>query len=321
MFAGKRRSIWAHLVLAAGASLPPSLARADEPLFGYVFATDLLPQGAGEIEQWLTWREGKAVGKFGLLEGSSELQYGLTDNVQIAGYINYAWAEAHNDNVIDHTTLLPGAFASSAIGPNENFNQTKLTGASGEIIYRMLSPYLDSLGLAVYLKPTVGPGLRELNSRLILQKNFMDDRLVLAFNLIAVQQTRLLPANPAAPAGSDQAREQWEDGNAVQLGIAGSYRFIANWSAALELLNEREWAGLSPFSSRRRTNSGYYLGPSIHYADEHFFGTLTFLGQLPWASDFAHAEPDFVVGGRSYARNFERFRLRLKFGYYFGGQA
>src|SRR5437588_9462206 len=305
------------LVLAI--CVAPAAARADEPLFGYVFATDLLPQGSWEVAQWLTWREGKTTGKYSVVEGSSEFEYGFNDNLQIAGYLNYAWAEAQNDNVIDHTTLLPAAFASSAVGPHEYFRQTKLTGVSGEVIYRLLSPYLDPLGLAFYFKLAVGSGLRELNSRLILQKNFLDDRLVLAANLVAVQQTRFLHANPAAPPASDRARNHWEDGSAVQFGLGTSYRFISNWSAALEFVNEREWTGLSPFSSRRRTNDAYYFGPSLHYADEHFFGTLTFLDQLPWASDFANPEPNFVVGGRNYARNFERFRVRLKFGYYPGG--
>jgi len=36
---------------------PAAGARADEPLFGYTYTTDLLPPGKWEIEQWATDRE------------------------------------------------------------------------------------------------------------------------------------------------------------------------------------------------------------------------------------------------------------------------
>src|SRR5258705_9085835 len=39
-------------------------AWADEPLFGNVYTTDLLPANGVEVEQWLTWRTGKSVGTF-----------------------------------------------------------------------------------------------------------------------------------------------------------------------------------------------------------------------------------------------------------------
>jgi len=296
-------------------------ARADEPLFGAVYSSDLLPAGGAEFEQWLTWRSGKAVGDYNTVEGASEFQYGLTDDLQIAGYINYQWADAHNDNVIDGTTLPPGAFANVEVGPHEHFRLTKFTGVSGELIYRMLSPYLDSFGLALYVKPTVGPSLYEWTSRLILQENFFDDRMVVAFNATLTQRWRFFHALASAPPGSAGATDRWDRGTATDFALGVSYRFIANWSAAFEVHNEREWRGFNPFVGQRETNSAYYAGPTLHYADEHIFATLTVLTQLGGASDFVHPEPDFVVGARNYAANFERFRVRLKLGYYFGGQA
>jgi hypothetical protein len=191
-----KQRFWGLIVIAIAACCFAESARADEPLFGYVYTTDLLPAEAWEVEQWLTWRTGKDLGAFNAVEASTELQYGWTDAVQLAGYLNYEWAEANNDNVINGTTLPPGAFANVEVGPHERFHLTKFTGISGELIYRILSPYLDPLGLAVYFKPTVGPGLRELNSRLILQKNFLDDRLALAFNAAMAQKTRFVRANP-----------------------------------------------------------------------------------------------------------------------------
>jgi hypothetical protein len=194
---------------------------------------------------------------------------------------------------------------------------TKLTGISGELIYRVLSPYIDPVGLALYVEPTIGPQLRELETRIILQKNFLDDRLVFAFNATLMQEERFLHADPSAPPGTEEATDHWDKESDVNFAIAGSYRFAANWSAGLELQNEREWAGFNPFASGKLTNVGYYFGPTLHYAGEHVFATLTLLGQLPWAEDYANPPPGFVVGGRNYADDFERFRVRLKFGYFF----
>lgn len=307
--------------IAVSVCVMATSAHADEPLFGYTFSTDLLPKGQWEAEQWLTWRGGKGVGTFNAVEASSEIQYGWTDAVQIAAYVNYGWLEAHDNNVRTGTTFLPGAFASTAIAPHDRFRGSKFTGISGEIIYRFLSPYLDPIGAALYAKPTIGPGLRELTTRLILQKNYLDDLLVLAGNLIVGQQARFLRGNPFAPSGSAMASDNWNEASSVAIAFGVSYRFIANWSAAIEVLNEREWSGLVPVSASRRTNSAYYLGPSLHYADQNLFATLTLLAQLPWAQDYANGEPDFVANGKNYSANHEDFRLRLKFGYYVGEQS
>ncbi len=64
---------------------------ADEPLFGYTYTTDLLPKDKIEITQWGTWRAHKAVGEYDVLEGRTEVEYGFSDRLQVAGYINYEW--------------------------------------------------------------------------------------------------------------------------------------------------------------------------------------------------------------------------------------
>src|SRR5688500_4983890 len=88
------------LGLAAGALLAPGgEARADEPMFGYVNSTDLLRRGKWQVEQWVTAREGQANGRYHLLEGRSEVDYGLTDNVQVTAYLNYSYLDAHRNSV------------------------------------------------------------------------------------------------------------------------------------------------------------------------------------------------------------------------------
>ena len=294
-----------------------SAARADEPLFGFVLTTDLLPANTWEVAQWLTWRAHKQVGTFNVLEIRHEIEYGLTDALQISGYLNWEWAQAHNNNVIDGTTLPPETFANVAVGANENFRLTKFTGIAGEAIYRILSPYIDPVGLAIYVEPLIGPQVRELESRIILQKSFYDDRLVFAFNITHHFEWRYLHGDLSLTPADDEFYDHWDKETDLNFGIGASYRFAPGWAAGLELINEHEWAGFDLFDSGLKTNVAYYLGPNIHYANEHVFATLSVVDQLPWGEDYANLPPNFVVKGRNYADDFERFRVRLKFGYYF----
>jgi hypothetical protein len=311
----KPPGVLAAVALAATGLLMPLSAFADEPLFGYVYTTDLLPHGKFELAQWATWRTGKSLGRFDVLEGRTEFEYGATDRFQLSAYLNYEWARAAHDNVIDGTTLAPASLANLSVGPADRLNTARFTGVSIESIYRLWSPYTNPVGLAIYARPTVGAGLRELESRLIVQKNFLDDRMVLAFNLTVTDDWRDVPRRDANDSAAlDHA---WAKQSAINLGLAGSYRFTSGWSAGLELVNERGFEAIAPFSSSARTDVAYYLGPSLHYANEHLFVTATYLEQLPLASDYAHTSPDFIVDGRTYAANFERRRVRLKFGWYF----
>jgi len=302
-----RRILFCAIIFISARALP------DEPLFGYVYTTDLLPKNKFEVAQWATWRADKPVGEYYAVEGRSELEYGLSDRLQVSAYLNYEWAQANHDNVIDGATLPPTPLTNQYVGPEDRLNTTRFTGFSLEGIYRVLSPYTDPIGLAVYLRPTVGPSLGELESRLIAQKNFLDDRFVSALNIGLIEDRLHVPH----ATGTDAFDYSWDQTCSLNLGLASSFRFASSWSAGLELDNERGFSAISPFGSGARTNVAYYFGPSIHYANQHAFVTATFLDQLPLASDYAHTSPDFVVDGRNYSGNAELYRLRVKFGWYF----
>jgi hypothetical protein len=309
------RALAPALMLMAMLGAPP--AKAEEPVNGFVYTTDLLPQGKFEFDQWLTWRAHMPTGEFDVLEGRSEFEYGVSDRFQFSGYINYEWARAYHNNVIDGATLPPETLANLVVGPNERLNTTRFTGVSLEGIYRILSPYIDPVGLAVYVLPTVGPANRSLQTRLILQKNFFDDRLITAFNATVTEQWIDVPVDAGAASDNGRYPRYWDKGEDVNFGLSASYRFASSLSAGLEWQNEHTFAGLNPFDSRRRADVGNYFGPTIHYGGEHFFATLSYLAQMPWARDYVDPAPGFVVDGRNYSDDFERFQVRLKFGWYF----
>lgn len=302
------------LILGTATVYPAS---ADEPLFGFIYTTDLLPQGKWEAEQWVTLRQGRSQGNFSLLQTRTELSYGATSWLQFSGYLNFAYANTlHNSPSGD--TSPPEVFADFNFDPAKRFSVLRFESFSVEAIARVLSPYTDGIGLAFYVEPSFGPRTIELENRLILQKNFFDDRLVIAFNATLGYEWRAFPG--------DTTLNPWDAGyNAffdretdINFGLAASYRFAPNWSAGVEFQNEREYAGTVPFTASSPTNVAYYLGPTLHYGGKRFFATLTALFQLPIAQDWANKGADsFVVNGISNADDFENFRIRLKVGYYF----
>jgi hypothetical protein len=303
-------------LLAAGLLALAGTAAADEPLFGFVYTTDVLPKGKAEVEQWATLREGRSEGQFHVLQNRTELSYGLTDNLQGSVYLNYDWADAWH-NTPENETAPPEVYADYSVQPDKRLNRGRFEGVSGELIYRLLSPYTKPVGVALYVEPTIGPRVREMEYRLLLQKNFHDDRVVLAANVTWGQEWRRLLADPQADPGSEEAREHWDKETDINFGVGASWRFRENWSVGFEALNEREWAGLNPFDPGNRTNVAYYVGPNIHYGGQKFFATATFLAQLGAAKDYANPPPGFLVHGITNADDFEKYRLRIKVGTYF----
>ena len=306
------------LLLAASVIAVPTAAEADEPLFGFIVTTDLLPKDQKEIEQWVTLREGRSNGDFHLIQSRTELSYGLTNNLQLSGYLDLAHADVNN-NGPDGTTIPPEIFADYEADRDKRFTKTRLQDVAVEAIYRFSSPYTSPVGAAIYVEPLIGPRFREVETRLILQKNFIDDRLVFAFNATFAYEWRKLHGDPEADPDSVEASVHWDKETDVNFGLAGSYRFVPKWSLGAEIQNEREWAGLDPFDADMRINQAWYAGPTIHYGGRMFFATLSALVQLPFGHDYAEKDNDLdaVIGGINNADDFEKYRLRLKVGYYF----
>jgi hypothetical protein len=301
-------------VFAAAWAAP---ARADEPLFGFVHTTDLLPKGGMEVEQWLTYRWQKAYSSFNLWQARTEYSYGVTDAFQLSAYLNYNWTSAYLDDP-NRQTAPPEQFAGYSFDPTRRFNASQFSSGSLEVIWRLLSPYTDPIGLAVLIEPSIGPKVFEFETRLIAQKNFLDDRLVIAFNFTLDFEYRLIPGDNSAPPESDDSKQHWDAETDLNWSVGATYRFAPGWSFGVEFINEREFSNAPTFANAKyATNSAYYVGPTLHYGGKSFFATLTFLEQLPLGQDFANPTPGLVRGGRNYADDFEKYRLRFKVGFYF----
>ena len=145
-------------------------------------------------------------------------------------------------------------------------------------IYRVLSPYLDPVGLALYVEPELGTWESGVEGRIILQKNFMDDLMVLAMNAW-VEFDREQSSNLGATSIADVPDMSWSNNTYGEIDLGLSYRFAPHWSAGVEFRNHNEWRGWT-LAATSQDHTAFFAGPNIHYAAEKWFFTFSVLRQL-----------------------------------------
>lgn len=292
-------------------------ARAGDAIFSHTYLAETLPQGAKEVEQWITFRSKRSQGTYNLTQTRTEFEYGVTNRWTLALYANAYSVTAQNNNSVasrnNYTAVgdgdevsgggpvTAGPYVPSAESlpvPSARYKKSAFESLSVESIYQFLSPYKDGLGLAGYVEATAGSKTQELEFKLLLQKNLLDDQLILAANVAL-----------------EFEREKWS-GNAAEkettLRFTGgaSYRFAGGWRAGLELRNERAWEGGYTLAADKRNYSAWFAGPTLHYAGEKLWVTLGYQQQLPWATAYSAEARDERVGGRVY-KSSERHTVRV----------
>jgi hypothetical protein len=263
------------LIVLLGFMMTATAAWAGEPLFGYLYTTDLLPKNGFELEQWFTDREGQAHGHFHHLDMATELEYGVTDNFQVALYLNYMYADESGNSVQGKTEGIEIPYNHDSSTPYKEF---RFDGISAEFTYRVMSPYLDPFGLAFAIEPELGYYEYGLELRAIGQKNFLDDQLVFATN-IWVEFDREKGSNLVTPGSDDVPDGSFSDATYAEIDLGLSYRFAPNWTVGLEFRNHNEYAGWT-LGQGSQDHSAFFFGPNIHYASQHWFATFTVLRQL-----------------------------------------
>lgn len=128
-------------------------ATATDRLFTYTYEPETLPEGALEFEQWVTLRtqRTKKVGQenYNRWDLREELEYGVTDNYQVALYLN----------------LESESFRNSLGGDESEFS---FKGLSFENKLLVLNPAEHAVGLALYLEPTFAGDEAEIEEKIIL---------------------------------------------------------------------------------------------------------------------------------------------------------
>jgi hypothetical protein len=221
-----------------------SMSHADERRFTYVYEPETLPQGAMELENWVTLRAGRSeeVGqdKFNRWDLRQELEYGVTDKYTVALYLNET-----AQNYVDPAT-------------DEGESEFEWGGLSIENKYNLLNPANNPVGLTLYLEGTYSGEEAELEEKIIFGQRHGNWKW--ALNL--------------------EHATEWED-NLEEVegefgGSAGlSYDFAKNWSLGLEARGQvitPEYESIDSWA--------IYVGPVISYRQEKWWAALTVMPQV-----------------------------------------
>lgn len=136
--------------------------RADQRLFTFTYEATTQPKGAGEYEQWVTWKTNKGNdASFDRIEFRHELEFGLTDNFQLGIYLSdwryQGGASVQNDRA--------------------EWNNVAVEG-----ILNLTNPVTDPLGIGLYGEVKLGDEKFVLEPKLLLQKNI--GKFVFAYNFV-----------------------------------------------------------------------------------------------------------------------------------------
>ncbi len=287
----------AALAVALAAAAPPS-ALAGENAFGYLYPAETVPAGHWEYEQWNTLRTGKARGDYLAFDLRNEIEAGVTDRLQLSLYLNSSYLRTRD------------AYDSEdASADARNRSDFQVNGLSAEIVYRLLSPFKDGAGLALYLEPEVSArdaetgedvAERGVEMRVILQKDFLEDRLAVVANLAAEPEWEKDHGN--------SKKELW-----TELSAGASYRVRPRLALGLELVHRAQYPDMN---AGRQGLYALYAGPNLHYGGDKFWLTATALPQIAgWPRRLGTATSGAPIGARNLHLGLqERFELRLKLG-------
>lgn len=285
-------------VMALGlglAGLVATPAWADENYFAYSYGAEGTPKGATELYLWATDRRGKEQGEYNAQDYRLELERGVTNRFAMSGYLNFRSVKARG--------LEP-----ELEDVNRDF---AFQGINTAFKYNFLSPYKNGLGFTLYVEPgwsriDMVSGEKatefELEIKALLQKNFLDDRLVAVANLTFEPEWEK-EKEQIAPG---QTETEWEKELILEFTTGLGYRMAPNWVAGIEGRYTSvypDWTG-----GLNRETYAVSAGPSIHYAGKKWWFTATYLPQL-----FGKPSP----GGSLALDEYEKRELRLKLGYNF----
>ena len=180
------------------------VAQADERLFTYVYDAAVLPEGSAEFEQWITNQSGREDGDYSAWNFRSEIEYGMTERLQTALYLNWDSVRKNDEN------------------------DTTFKGVSAEAVYQLLNPNLDPIGLALYGEYTTEGVDHELEGKLLVSK--------------AVGEV-LLAANAIYEAEFEREDGVTEREAVLAFTAGAAWKFDPHWSVGLELRNKSAYPG------------------------------------------------------------------------------
>lgn len=271
--------------MLAGLAAAHAHAAWAEPGFGYVYTAEIEEPGETELSLWATDRRGKGEGDYDAQDYKLEVERGISGRFGVSANLNLA---SH------HVRGLGGEF--------DPVRRTAgVQGVEAEVTYRLLNPDRDGVGLAFVAEPAwsrisavTGQRTREVELELktVLQKEFLDERLVWVANLTLEPEWER----------EREAEGRLEKELAVEVASGVEYRVGRNWWLGVE----GRYHSVYPNWTRglHRENYAVYAGPTIHYSAGEWSLTATWLPQLFGGPSRAGSSLEFD--------DHERRELRLK---------
>ncbi|MFA6467312.1 MAG: DUF6662 family protein [Bacteroidota bacterium] len=248
----------------------------NERKFAFTYETSVLPKGAREIELWNTDRRGRAY-FYRRLDQRIEYEFGVTDNLMSAVYLNYTW------RVRDSNEGAPGGAKSSSYSMS----------ISNEWKYKLMDRVADPFGFAVYGEWTVGPDKQELEGKLLFDKQLSN--LLFALNAVGEQEWSYDVVN-----GTTEIEEEL----IAEIDLAAAYEFTPHFSVGLEALQK------TVFINGSLKHSSLFAGPSIAFSNEYFWTVLTIQPQLTSFKGATTQNGSLDLG------EFEKVQTRLLFSFH-----
>ena len=284
-----------------------STAQAEENLWVYTKGTDTRPQGSYEFKLGEISKIGKDSGSYFFHDIRPEVEYGINDRLTIGAELMIFNHDYSVDTITDDGSSDDelGPYFDTQGGDGGRFTATSTGGYEITTKYNILSPYKDAFGLSLaagyegrrkYRLDGADIEQQSYTISALLQKNYLDDTLVFAFNWKTEFERR------KSGTGSDYVLEE-EIAFDVSAGV--SYRFKPKHFAGLEIRSQSDY--LNPqedgaYSSDLQRSSfdltdirlgtmhqiGTYVGPTYHYAEQDWWFTAGILLQVAGGGS-AHA--------------------------------
>ena len=315
-------------------ALTTQAAKSEENLWIYTKGTDTRPQGSYEVKLSDITRLDKGSGQYSFHDIRPEIEYGVTDRLTIGAELL----------IFDHDYSVD-----AEIGPmNETqadedggrFDKTQFAGYELALKYNVLSPYKDAIGLSFglgyerrlrYRLDGAKINQNSYTGTVLVQKNWLDDTLVFAFNGKTELERR-------------KSGSVLEEEIAFDLSAGISYRVVPKHFIGFEVrsqsdyLNPQDTSKTSADSSADEcfTDSGYtcglqrssfdlgdirigsqhqiatYVGPTYHYAEKNWWLTTGILFQVAGGG----SEHSYRSNGKNFDEH-ERVHIGLTYGYEF----
>lgn len=223
-------------------------ASALERSFTYTYEPETLPEGATELEQWVTLRAGRrelagganTVQNFNRWQFRTELEYGVTDIYQVALYLN-----SQQESFRDTST-------------GTDMSKFAFKGVSLENIVNIVNPANHAVGVSLYLEPGYSGDEAEIEQKIIFGQRHGNWKWALNLNHAVEWEHQLHDI-------------EGEFGAAF-----GLTRFVGKqWAVGFEARNVNAMPDY-----KRVEYSAVYVGPVVSFRQEKWWTTLTVMPQV-----------------------------------------